>query len=347
MWPFTSKTEVRQSDYTDAVVRAILNGADGTGTNADYRDTAAAQVGALMIARALAAARIEGAEETRTGLNGATLHDIGWCLTLDGEAVYVIEVSGAAVVSLVPVASHDIEGGPDPATWRYHCVIAGPTRTLEASYPAEAIFHPRINQRPSEPHKGRSPIALAMDTARLAGGLERQLANESNVPSGHVLPAPLDSIGDEALADIRADLKKLKGRTALVPSMAGGWGEGRSNAPSDWNPKRLGFNPPEALATIRGSVFQHVLSLAGVPPALFGDGRAEGKREALRQFLHVTLEPLARVIEREARDKLATSLTFDFTALAATDVQGRARAFKSLVDAGMTVEQATEATGMA
>ena len=43
---------------------------------------------------------------------------------------------------------------------------------------------------------------------------------------------------------------------------------------------------------------------AGRQVALFGEGRSEGKREALRQFLHSTLQPFGDMIADEARHKL-------------------------------------------
>ncbi len=78
----------------------------------------------------------------------------------------------------------------------------------------------------------------------------------------------------------------------------------------------------------------------------FGEGRSEGKREALRQFLHSTLQPFGDMIAGEARYKLAASVTFGFDRLFASDIQGRARAFKSLVDGNMEPAQAASVTGM-
>ena len=128
--------------------------------------------------------------------------------------------------------------------------------------------------------------------------------------------------------------------------MASGWGDGRAGAPVDWKPQRLGFAPPDIARTLRAEVANAVLSLAGVPPTLFGEGRAEGKREALRQFLHATLQPLANVIQREAQAKLLATVTLDFTALGAADVQGKSRAYAALVGAGMDPGKAAKLTGL-
>ena len=105
------------------------------------------------------------------------------------------------------------------------------------------------------------------------------------------------------------------------------------------------FSPEGAIRT-RESVFEHVLAAAGVDPSLFATGSQTAKREALRAFLHSTLQPLADVIATEARAKLMADIEFGFERLFASDIQGRARAFASLTAGGMSVEDATKATGM-
>ena len=51
-------------------------------------------------------------------------------------------------------------------------------------------------------------------------------------------------------------------------------------------------------------------------------------------FLHTTLQPIGELIATEASEKLETTVSFDFARLSAADVQGRARAFQSLVRGG-------------
>lgn len=52
------------------------------------------------------------------------------------------------------------------------------------------------------------------------------------------------------------------------------------------------------------------------------------------------------MIADEARHKLATPVRFGFDRLYAADTQGRARAYKSLVDGGMDASKAANSTGM-
>ena len=56
--------------------------------------------------------------------------------------------------------------------------------------------------------------------------------------------------------------------------------------------------------------------------------------------------PISRILESEASEKLGTPVEFDFCGLAASDLQGRARAFKSLIDGGMSLSDAAAASGI-
>ena len=62
--------------------------------------------------------------------------------------------------------------------------------------------------------------------------------------------------------------------------------------------------------------------------------------------MHTGVAPNARVIEAEARDKLMAEVSLDFTNLHASDVQGRARAFASMVNGGMALADAAAASGI-
>ena len=345
MWLFKPKTEVREGAYSDAIVREILQQA-GANTNLDWRSTGGAVGSASLVARSMAAASVEDVPTTRTGLDSETLHEIGYRFIMDGESVWLIEVSQDAMVTLTQAADWDVYGPAGESNWTYRLTISGPTSNREIRVGSEQVLHPRLNVEPSRPHVGRSPIALAGETARLAAGVETQFANESGQPSGTLIPAPLDAIQGEALTDLKGDLKQLKGRYAVVPSMAANWGEGRGGSPSDWRLERLGFNPPESTVKIRRELYQEILAAAGIPADMFIVGNQTAKREALRQFLHSTLQPMADVLAKECTRKLAVTIKFGFDKLFASDLQGRARAFQSLVAGGMEIERAASLSGM-
>ena len=145
---------------------------------------------------------------------------------------------------------------------------------------------------------------------------------------------------------LKADIKAGKGKLLLVDTTVGGFGEGASQTPrKDWESTRLGANPPPSLATLRGDVKNDVLAAYGIPSALHGS--AASARESYRQMLQSTIVPLSKVIAEELRDKLdVPGLDFDFRELRAADIASRARAYGILINAGMTSEEAAEATGL-
>lgn len=343
--PFIGKRRgVEDRAYTDAVVALIVSQANAS-SEAEPRLTAAVAASAGLWGRSFAAALVEPSAE-RTGLTPYVLECVGRSFVERGESVWQIAVTPSGVVELHQASSWDISGS-GPTGWRYHLELSGPDGATHVALPDDAVFHPRINCEPSSPHVGRSPIALAGYTAQSLASADRTIKDELGAPSGYVLPAPLDNLGEEATRQITSDLALQRGRTRLVPSMARGWGEGSPQTTADWRPQRIGADPPASVVSLRAKTHDEILAAAGVPPMMFAAGsQANSAREALRQFMHTTLQPVARLMLAEARRKLAPDADLDFSPLSAADVQGRARAFQSLVAGGMDVNKAAGLSGM-
>ena len=347
--------ESRES-YTDVVINTLVTAASGSGMRAASR-TAALETAASAWARALAAAEVAPVTAATRAVDPAFLSDVGRRLIRHGDCVYVIEV-GPAGVRLFPASDWDVRGGYDPATWRYRVSLAGPDSTTTRTVPAAGVIHLRWAASPRQPWRGLSPLAWASETGRLSGALEEALADESGGPRGHVLPIPEgqreptddDADGDDPLADLRADLVRLRGGLAMVETMGGGYGDKGARPDSDWKSRRIGAEPPEVLATLRSDAAMSIYAACGVPPSLVtlpADGT--GQREAWRRFLHGSVSPVARIVQGELRAKLDTpALSLDFTALYAADVSGRARAFRSLAgkDAKIPEDEARRLAGL-
>ena len=173
-------------------------------------------------------------------------------------------------------------------------------------------------------------------------------------PRGSLIPLGLDPGDDDdestsPVAGLQKMIGALRGSVALVESNRN-MGDGLPmGAPTrDWQPSRLGANPPDALVDLSDKASLAVLSACGIPPELMS-GQAQGTaaREAFRRFLHATVTPLLDSMAREAAHKLdAPGLAFDTTGLHAADVQGRARAFQSMVGGGMAIERAAALSGL-
>ena len=64
------------------------------------------------------------------------------------------------------------------------------------------------------------------------------------------------------------------------------------------------------------------------------------QREGWRRFLYAGVKPLGAIIRDEIMLKTEQDCNIIYTDLAAADLQGRSRAFKQLIEAGMAEEQA-------
>ena len=340
-WKFWKSEPEHRASYTEGALLSILREAT-EGKKADPRETAAATAASGILGRSMAMA-VVSPERAAQALTAPILEDIGRSLILRGECVYAIEVSRGRI-RLSRACDWEISGRE---RWSYRLTLPQPMSERVVMLPGESVLHFRINSPLAEPFKGRSPLDTAGYTGYLLAACERLLGNECGAPSGWVLPAPLESIQPEDLTALKEDLRVLAGRTSIVPSMATSWGEGRSGAPADWQPRRLGAAPPDVLVNLRNAGHDAMLGACGVPAAMFAAKTdASGAREALRQFLHTTLQPIGELVSAEASEKLEVPVSFDFARLSAADVQGRARAFQSLVAGGMEINQAAAASGI-
>lgn len=329
--------------YSDLVVSGLLSQASGTTGNA-------LQTGALAIAssiwsRTLAAAEVEGTDT----LTPEVLALIGRGLIRDGEALFLIEVVDGAVV-LMPVC--DFEVLPD---WRYRVEVpvpGGKVRSMTVQ-PAQ-VLHPKWSVSPREPWRGIGPLADAPLLAKIAGRVEAKVGEDLNTPVAHVLPVPADG-GDggsnDPLAMLKADIAEASGGAILAETTSAGWGDGRQHAPqSDWRSRRLGPEIPDSLLETWRETLAVVLAACGIPPAIGGAGTdASGGvrvREDYRRFVMSAVEPVAATIATEASRKLDTEVTLDFRSLWAHDVVGRASAMKRMVDAGVSLEEAVQLSGL-
>ena len=348
-WPFQRRVERRESAYSDAIVELIRARAAGVST-ADATALGATEFCAGLWARAFASATVTPDNFRTRALTPWMLSNAARALIRSGESVWDISVFDGAV-RLRPAAYWDISGQADPATWRYALQLSGPTSSETINRPWRGVVHLQFGcDAGAAPWRGVSPLGFARATGRLAAVLEERLGQECDTPVGYLLAVPSgDPSGEEdtdPLAALKKDLAGLRGAGALVETTRG-WGDSEGVPQSDWQPRRLGANPPATLAELRGQAFEAVLSSCGVPSELAASGsQSSGQREAWRRFLHGTIQGAAAVISQELSRKLETKVNLSFDALFASDLSGRARAFQSLVGGGMDVTRAAGLAGL-
>ena len=269
------------------------------------------------------------------------LDSIGRALCRSGESLHVIDIRSGRVL-LTPCASWDVLGSDDPSTWLYRVTLNGPTTSRTITLPAASLVHCRYSPSPAAPWRGRSPVQLAIDTARAAGLLETATAGELNFVQQQVL-SPRRSSSDYQPADT------LNPETIdkIVKAFSSHLNTGAFVIPADVQAQRLGPEPPDSFALLRDRLENSLLSLHGIPPALLAPrGTGTAMRESFRQVLHSLLRPLGALVVEELREKLHPAAGLDFSALRAGDIAGTARALNSLTLAGLTVQAAAAVVGL-
>ena len=71
-----------------------------------------------------------------------------------------------------------------------------------------------------------------------------------------------------------------------------------------------------------------------------------GQREGFRRFLNLTLMPLGAIVASELSEKLDVPVGLNWDRLQASDLSGKARAFSSMVKAGLDLEKAASLAGL-
>lgn len=337
--------------YTEALISTILKITAGE-TVLTAEATAALEIAAGFWGRAFAAADTEPHV-----ISPEVLSTMGRQLLKQGETIWYIDVQ-AGNLELLPIANYQISGGSGWQDWHYKIQLNAPSNKASAfNVHSSQVIHVRYSIDQITPWLGTSPLTHAQDTANALGNVEQRLKEEAGTVTGYALPVPqqptneTDDQGNllDPLASLRATLQSLQGRLVLVESMSAGWGDGRASAPNnEWSVVRIGANPPAGLLQLRMDVQDTILAACGVPPqfATSKGESAQGNREMWRDFLHGTINPVARLVRHELRRKLnSPELEISFDSLFASDLQGRARAFESMTRGGISPKDAAKLCG--
>ena len=114
----------------------------------------------------------------------------------------------------------------------------------------------------------------------------------------------------------------------------------------DIKTERFGADPPTGMIQLMDVASREVVSAVGFHPSLFQVGPAASIREAWRLALFQVISPLGRKVEKELQTKLDPSISISWAELRASDLQGRARGFQSLVGGGLSVASAAAEAGL-
>ena len=334
----TPELEQRQGPFTDAIIAQLLQGADGENESTNL--TAAVETAVGLWGRAFMSAQITPSDARTASLTPFILEWIGRGLCADGEAILSLSVDNDGLI-LRPAVAWEVFGGRELT---YKLDFGAPDGTVTETLPGDSVVHVRYGVDRKQPWRGIGPLSSASETLRAASRLERRISEEANTPVGSVVGVPdFNAPGLQAILDT---IKTFKGRVGFAPSIDTSY-TGEGQRPIDWSPKRIGAAFPASHEPMRDALSKAILNACGIPIGLTGETDGTGARESYRQFLHATIQPVSKLVEAELAVKLDIpdlSLTFD--ELGAADISGRARAFQSMVGAGMTVEDAARLSNL-
>ena len=338
------KLEVRDADYSEAVIQAALDGAGGT-TDASVRSTGVLETAAAIISNGFRAATISGAPPfVARALTPELFGYIGRTLVRDGEVIFAIDTSGGEL-ALIPAMAHTIRGRPNPRTWQYDLQLPAPDGSMDQTLPYAGVIHLKYAVNPDAPHKGIAPASSASIAAKLAARANSKLADELNMPTGGILPMVKDPNANSA--DFENKLAKLKGRLITTKTQRAGNADPRATPGRDWMVNRVGATPPDSLVTLRNDADLAFLAALQIPPELVRGGGGGAVREAHKSVGVNVLQPMGAVIQTELRLKLdSPDLTIGWESLRSNDISARARSYKGLREAGLSIADASLNTGI-
>ena len=333
------RAELR-SDVVDSYINLLQ------GALASPAVTAAASA-AVEIASGLWGRTLATAEVTGAPVGARMLHEIGRRIARQGEALYLYDAAQDGTERLLRASLSDVWGdSPDPADWWYRLYLEGPRSTTDTVVArADRVCHFRYDSEPNAPARGLSPLVLASMSGELLRNLERSLGYESNAPVGLLVPIP---DGNEPDDDLLTDIRNAKGRVLMPETMKSGHGDSDNRPARDWEPIRLGSNPPQSLIQLRRSVEDSILGAFGIPAPLGPGGLSDGTamREAIRRLWSTTIGPVAAMVAEELERVLERPVSLNHAQPAgAADIAARARSVHVLVQAGVDKDRAMALVG--
>lgn len=243
-------------------------------------------------------------------------------------------------------------------SWDWQGTSARPTvRLTEATLsqttetrllPAAGVIWLRWRDDPAQPWTATPPITGG--ARKWAAEGERALGDELSGDVTTLLPSPRAQNPDADAqkrqhGETASKIRRSRGRTMLVPSAAHWGDDGKAPPASEWQPRRIGPEPPASVVSATDTAHRFALEQCGIPPGLMDATSAQASREALRRFALLNLSPMAKRIEAELRRKLDTTLTVA-PDIALMDLQGRTAAFRALTGAEMPYDEAARVVGL-
>ncbi len=191
------------------------------------------------------------------------------------------------------------------------------------------------------------PESAAGLTTEVVALAERLWARELGSAHGYIMSLPAVTTDEDEDGGISDQCAAAEGHLLNLETATGGHGFGKDQAPqSEYSVKRFGADFPAEIRLVHEWAVAELMAAAGCPVELLVTSDGAGMRESWRRFTAATINPLGAIVADQASAKLPDPVGITFHRLRGSDVQGLARAIKSLVDAGFDRAAALEIVGI-
>ena len=304
------------------------------------------------------AAEVVGPSWARDAVTPPWLAQVGRSLVREGASLSAVLMDGDGALALVPSAFWTFDNiagaqarGDIEANWMCRATTYGPSTSHTRLLTRDRIVFLRWGSSPGARYRGQGPASWAHLTARLQAEVERSLGDEASGPLAQLLTTPegADTDSDDnsdPWSAVRASLKGARGGLALLETTSTGGGDGPGARPArDWDPRRLGPAPTEAMVKLADAAFTRMLAATGCPPSMFLDSDGTAQREALRRWHANVVSPVTKLLEHELRERLEVDLSLKHDSYA-RDMVSRASVVDKLVRSGVPIATAMSAVGL-
>ena len=262
-----------------------------------------------------------------------------------GESLALIEINEGRI-QLQQASSWTVHGETlDPNRWNYQCEISYPTGGKAVRTSGDGVVHLRYHTQAEAPYLGLSPLYFSQHTAGLLYALDSRIDEETQLTNGQIISITMDSAEINSQEDFDLHygfLTKMRGGTFIESQ-----NRERGSKQSFAGRIRIGAEYHENMLQLRKQLHNDIAAAFGIPIELIiADGEGTATREAFRRFVLTTIQPLGTKISQELSLKLDAPIELSFEALRSADLQGIGRGIKSLVDSGMSLDDALKQVGL-
>ena len=292
------------------------------------------------------ACRVRGAGRLRFPV--ATLRDIGRDLIIRGEYAGLLDLPLVHVAGEYEVAKGVLsyrENGKRIATSDYLHILwtdHADGRGRAALTLARNLYRIALNAERVQAEELSGIVASALplpnrfeDAAKFNTQITPPAGDESGQPIEAVKPSPLQMLATMFFG--------AKGKTLFLPTAVQGAPRREAVPRGDYEQAKLQPRIDPQTIAAHARAYDDVLRALGVSPLMMSN-TIPPTREVLRAHVVYLIDPIARLIEGAAAQKGVT-IDIDTAPIMRFDTAGQARALGTMVQAGLSVDEALELAG--